>query len=92
MIDLNGKIRIIELDSYNTTFEVYKEVESLKTKEKSIKWVREGGYYANLQQCLKGIKDYIIKSENSKNENLDIIKLLEEINNLYIDTIIKIKE
>lgn len=92
MIDLNGKIRIIQLDVYNMTFEVYKEVESVKTKEKSVKWVREGGYYGTLPQCLKGIKDYIIKSENSKNENLDIIKLLEEINNLYIDTIIKIKE
>ncbi len=92
MIDLNGKIRIVQLDPLNMTFEIYKEVENVRTKEKSVKWVREGGYYGTLPQCLKGIKDYIIQFENKNNENLDIIKLLDEINNLYIDTIIKIKE
>ena len=92
MIDLKGKIRIVQIDQYNTTFEIYREVESNKTHEKSFKWVREGGYYANLGQCLIGIKEWIIKYENKNNEYLDIMKLLEEINNLYINTFIKYKE
>ena len=83
MIDLNKKIRIIQLDQYNMTFEVYKEVENIKTHEKTTKWVREGGYYGNLKQCLKAIKDYLIAEENKNNDNLDILKYLDEINESY---------
>lgn len=83
MIKLNEKIRIIQLDQYNMTFEIYKEVENIKTHEKTIKWVRVGGYYGNLNQCTKAIKDYLIAEENQKNDNLDIISYLNEINESY---------
>ena len=83
--------RIVQLDEYSMTFEVYREVENIRTHEKTSKWVREGGYYGNLEQCLKAIKDYIIKEENMNNENLDIIKLLDEINNKYVNTILKVR-
>ena len=83
--------RIVQLDEYSMTFEVYREVENIRTHEKTFKWIREGGYYSNLEQCLKYLKDYIIKKENARNENLDIIKLLDEINNKYVNTFIKCK-
>ncbi len=83
--------RIVQLDEFSMTFEVYREVENIRTHEKAFKWVREGGYYGNLEQCLKALKDYIIKKENMNNENLDIIKLLDEINNKYVNTKLKVR-
>ena len=83
--------RIVQLDEYAMTFEVYREHKERNNKERHFKWFREGGYYGNLEQCLKALKDYIIKKENMNNENLDIIKLLDEINNKYVNTILKVR-
>ena len=76
--------RIIQLDKLNLTFDEFREVENLKTKEKSMKWVRAGGYYGNLESCLKAIKDYIVSSEIGKNNNLDLLKFLDELNGSYV--------
>lgn len=86
-----GRFRVIKLDKYNLTFEEYKEVENTKTKEKSMKWVRVGNYYGNLGQCLKALKDYII-AERINEKDLDLIKLLDELNNSYVSTCINTKE
>lgn len=92
MINLENKVRIIQLDKYNMTFEVFKEVEDVKTKKKRLTWSKEGGYYGNLSQCLIAIKNYIISQENLKNDNLNIIQLLDEINNLYVKYIPMVEE
>ena len=90
MININN-FRIIQLDKYNLTFEEFKEVENVKTKEKSIKWVRVGGYYGNLPSALKGLKEYIVNQKIGDNENVDILKFIDELNNSYVNCEIKAK-
>lgn len=92
MINLQNKIRIVQLDSYNMTFEVYRETKKTSlNKEPQFKWIQEGGYYGTLEQCLKAIKDYIIKTENNTKEYIDIINVLDGINNLYVTCEIKVR-
>ena len=93
MINISKDIRIRQLDSFSMTFDVYRVVKkSPLNKEERYDWVQEGGYYGNLEHCLKAIKDYIIKEENKRDDNLDILKLLDEINNKYVNTFIKCKK
>lgn len=91
MINL-GNFRIIRIDLYNLTFEQFKEVYHKKTDTKEMEWTRVGGYYGNLQQCLKALKDYIISIEMESNEEINIINLLDEINNKYINCNLKASE
>lgn len=94
MIDL-GNFRIIQLDRYNLTYEEFRDVESKSTKEITKKWVRVGGYYGNLQNCVKALKDYVITQklqDDSCNTPNDIIDYLDKLNNSYINCDLKIKE
>lgn len=88
MIKLDN-YRIVAIDSLNITFEHYKEVENLRTKEKTTKWVRVGGYYGNLRSALNGLKEYIINQEIQKQENVDILKVLDELNQAYVNCNLK---
>lgn len=93
MINLEN-FRIVQLDIYNLTFEQFKEVESKKDSTKSMKWVRVGGYYSNLSQCLKALKNYIIANALlSSIENYEqLMSLLDELNNKYINCNLQVKE
>lgn len=91
MINLEN-FRIVRLDQYNLTFEQFKEVYHKKTDTTEMEWARVGGYYGNLPQCLKALKDYIISSEMESNEQINIINLLDEINNKYINCNLQAKE
>ena len=94
MIDL-GKYRIIQLDRYNLTFEEFKDLENTKTKEKYKKWIRAGGYYGNLQQCIKGLKEYIVANNllnNESNTPNEIIDYLDRLNDSYVNCDLRIKE
>ena len=89
MIDL-GNFRIIQMDRYNLTFEQIKDVENKSTKEKTRKWVKVGGYYGNLQQCIKALKDYLIAErlqivENGCENPETIIEYLDRLNNSYVN-------
>ena len=93
MINISKDIRIRQVDNFSMTFDVYRVVKkSPLNKEERYDWAQEGGYYGTLCQCLKAIKDYIIKEENKRDDNLDILKLLDEINNKYVNTFIKCKK
>ena len=75
--------RILRLDSLNLTFEEYKTVESNRNgiTTSSTKWVRVGGYYGNMEQCLDGLKKYIISTYaelDSYQEVLDKINILNK--------------
>ena len=87
MLNLNERFRVVSYDKYNITFEEYREVEKRETKEKVLEWVKAGGYYGTLKQCLKALKDYIIQQAIQK-EDLDVngmFKLIDNINNTYIN-------
>lgn len=78
-------IRIYKVDEYNYSYEVYKE----KTKKDGIKekvWVKSNSYFGTLDNCLKSIKDKVIKDLIKTNEmNVeDFIYELEKLHNCYV--------
>ena len=94
MIDLKN-FRVVKLDSWNWTFEQFREIKSKdKTQPTKIDWVRVGGYYGNMKQCLNALKDYIINDDVNKND-YDTESLIEKINmlnNSYVNCKILVKE
>ena len=81
MISL-GNLRIIQLDQWNLTFEIYKET----PKTHKMEWVKVGGYYRNLTQCLKALKEYIIANNIIENDLTisETIEMLDQLNDSYV--------
>lgn len=90
---LLNRFRVKALDKYNITFEELKEVESKKkTKQKRLEWVRVGGYYGKLDGALKGLKDYILQEYLESDVSVDMLSLLDELNNKYVNCVLLSKE
>ena len=87
MILLN-RFRVKALDKYNITFEELKEVENKNTKQKRLEWVRVGGYYGKLDGALKWLKDYILQEYLESDVSVDMLALLDELNNKYVDCVL----
>ena len=81
--------RVYNLDKSNITFDVYREVESKVEKNVEKKWTRVHKYYPTLEQCLEGIKNYIINNYYLDNIT-DYKELIEKINELH-NSIVKCK-
>ena len=60
MISLNEKFRIVKIDRLNYTFE---ELATINKKDGSQiqEWKQTGGYYNDINQTCKALKDYIIQ-------------------------------
>lgn len=84
MIKLDN-YRIVQLDKWNTTFEVHREVENKKTKEKEFKWVQEGGYYGDVQSALIALKNYIIANVVKEKQNVNLLNFLDELNGSIVN-------
>lgn len=91
MILLN-RFRLKAIDKLNITFEELKEIESKDKKSKRLEWTRVGGYYGTLDSALKALKDYIIQEYLSTDVSEDMLKLLDDLANSYVDTFVSFEQ
>lgn len=91
MILLN-RFRIRALDKYNITFEELREIESKDKKHKRLEWSRVGGYYGTLDHTLKALKEYITQEYLSSDVSEDMMKVLDDLKESYVDTFISYEQ
>ena len=91
MILLN-RFRLKAIDKLNITFEELKEIESKDKKSKRLEWTRVGGYYGTLDSALKALKDYIIQEYLSTDVSEDMLYLLDDLANSYVDTFVSFEQ
>ncbi len=87
-----NNFRVVRVDSMNLTFEEYKKVESKRNNvvTSATKWVRVGGYYGNLDQCLDGLKKYIINTFVDLTAYQDVLAKINELNNAIVECVVKL--
>ena len=85
--------RVVVLDERNYTFEVYRQTQNPMTREYKSSWKQDGGYYGTLDQCLKALKDCILRNYLTENDaNVEeTLKQIDSLNNSYINCIIKLR-
>lgn len=76
--------RILKLDGLNLTFEEYKEVKN-NNGNVSTKWVRVGGYYGSMEQCLAGLKKHIINSYANIDSYNEVLDKINKLNNAIVE-------
>lgn len=91
MILLN-RFRIKALDRMNITFEELKEIESKDKKSKRLEWTRVGGYYGTIDATLKALKDYILQEYLATDVSEDMLGVLDELANSYVDTYVSFEQ
>lgn len=91
MILLN-RFRIKALDKMNITFEELKEIESKNKKSKRLEWTKVGGYYGTLDSALRALKNYIVNEYLASDVSEDMLKVLDELRDSYLDTYIDFEQ
>ena len=89
---ISNDIRIRKIDIRNYTFEENCEI---KKKDGTTKkdWVQVGGYYPNLDQTCKALKDYIVNQNVDTCTNVyELIELLTDIQAKYLAITFKVEE
>lgn len=79
--------RILKLDPLNLTFEEYRKVESRNKviTQSTMKWVRVGGYYGRIDQCLDALKYYIISNYANEDGYNDVLNKIKNLHNAIVE-------
>lgn len=79
--------RVLKLDSYNLTFEEYRKVESTRkgVTTSTTKWVRVGGYYGKVSQCLEAMKNYIISTYMNLEDYQEVLDMINALNGAVVE-------
>lgn len=81
MIQINDKLRIRRFDDKNFVVEQLRDVENLKTKTTTKKWIW-CGYYGDVKTALVGVlHKCLFDSEEEKLELKDILNKIESVVN-----------
>lgn len=89
---INNDYRIRKIDSKNITFEQLTEIKK-KNGSTTKEWVQVGGYYPNLDQTCKALKDYIVNQSVDTCTNVyELIELLTDIQAKYLAITFKVEE